>query len=302
MPLYPWLMSAGGHLGLSLSAAGMMVSFIFAFLTLVGVWILIGPSWSVRSLSCLALGAVFPGVVYEYALFPISLLSFVTVCFILLLTRRRFALAGLFGAAGVVSYPSGFLLAPIAFWCITVNDRGRTLLAWAGRVVRSAGIPLAGAIAFLVGLQIWVGNWDAFFKVTHTTGSALSNPIGTFIGAITQRPVPFYWGEPNPGYNYFAPKVQNVFVAVVALGLISVTLLRRPISRLDRHLIIYVAITWFIPLCLGPTLSRYRTDILILPAVVLARNLPSLVQIAAIGLSCYLAYGIGILFFQAKII
>ena len=75
-PLYPGSISFLGHLGLSLPVAGMVLSFLFAYLTLQALWVLIGPAWSFSSLCCLALAACFPGMIYYYALFPVSLLTF----------------------------------------------------------------------------------------------------------------------------------------------------------------------------------------------------------------------------------
>ena len=45
-PLYPWLMSLVGHLGVTLPVAGMLLSLLFAYLTLQAVWVLIGPAWT----------------------------------------------------------------------------------------------------------------------------------------------------------------------------------------------------------------------------------------------------------------
>ena len=59
-PLYPGLILILSHLGLSLPVAGMVLSFLFAYLTLQALWVLIGPAWTFSSLCCLAFAACFP--------------------------------------------------------------------------------------------------------------------------------------------------------------------------------------------------------------------------------------------------
>ena len=72
-PLYPLAMRLLGGLGLGLPRAGLALAELFALATLGLVWWLLGASLRPAELACLALAAVFPGSIYEHALFPVSL-------------------------------------------------------------------------------------------------------------------------------------------------------------------------------------------------------------------------------------
>ena len=118
-----------GHLGLSLPVAGVMLSLLFAYLTLQVLWVLIGPSWTFSSLCCLAFAACFPGMIYYYALFPISLLTFLSVLCLLLFIRRRYVLAGLVGALCAWAFATGPLIGVVLLVAAVFVVRWPGLLA-----------------------------------------------------------------------------------------------------------------------------------------------------------------------------
>jgi hypothetical protein len=66
-----------------------------------------GASPRPANLACLALAAVFPGSVYEHALFPVSLAVAAGMAFLGLAARRRWTAAGLAGAAAAAAYQPG---------------------------------------------------------------------------------------------------------------------------------------------------------------------------------------------------
>ena len=105
-PLYPLLIAFLGHLGLSLPVAAMVITVLFAYLTLQAMWMLIGPAWSFSSLCCLAFAACFPGMVYYYALFPVSLLAFFAILCLLLFIRRHYLCRGSSAPSVVGPLPS----------------------------------------------------------------------------------------------------------------------------------------------------------------------------------------------------
>ena len=78
-PLVPWLISLLGRIGVSLPVGGMVLSILFAYLTLQAMWVLIGPAWTFFWPDCLAFAACFPGMIYYYTLSPVSLLTFLAV-------------------------------------------------------------------------------------------------------------------------------------------------------------------------------------------------------------------------------
>jgi len=298
-PLYPGLIAMLGHLGLPLPVAAMALSILFAYLTLQMIWVLIGPSWSFSHLCCLALAACFPGMVYYYALFPVSLLTFLAVLCLILFIRRRFLLAGLVGALCTWAFALGPLIVVVLLVAVVLVERGPALRH---RAARTAGVALAGFVAVLLLTQWWVGNWTDYFKDQSKYGNGLHDPVTTFVMAFTGGPPSKYpLQDPNPGYNYLIPKAQTAFVAALVIGLIVWTLRRRPVSRADWVLLSYTVVFWLAPLVDGPTLGRYRMEALLVPCVALCTRLPRVLQVALVGVAAVLAVGLAQLFTRSLI-
>ncbi len=299
-PLYPGLIALLGHLGLSLPVAAMVLSFLFAYLALQALWVLIGPAWTFSQLCCLAFGACFPGMVYYYALFPISLLTFLSVVCLILFIRRQYLLAGLVGALCAWAFATGPLIGVVLLVSAVFVVRGKDF--W--RVTaRSAGIALAGFGALLVAWQWWVGDWSAYFKTSAKYGDGLHDPITTFVMAFTGGPAARYpLQDPNAGYDHVIAQAQTAFVAALVIGLIVWTLRRQPVSTADRVILIYTVVVWVVPLVAGPSLSRYRLEALLVPCVALCTRLPRGVQVALVGTSAVLAVGLASLFTKNLIV
>jgi hypothetical protein len=301
-PLYPWLLSLSGHAGISLPVAGLALSALFAFLTLLCMWLLIGPDWSLPALSCLALAACFPGMVFDYSLFPVSLASFLSIAFLLLLVRRRYLISGLAGAVCAWTFPTGLLMAPVAFLAVLLGDRGRSFGSWLSRTVRSAGVAAAGAGALFVAFQVWVGNWSAYLAVQSKYGNGLSNPFATFVAAFSgAAPAPYPVQGPNPGYNYLVPEAQTAFVAAIVILTVVMALIHRPVGAVSSALVVYTLAVWFVPLLDGPSLSRYRVEALLVPCAALFLRLPRVVQVGAVVIAAVLAVGLASLFIQNRL-
>ena len=293
-PLYPLLIALLGHLGMSLVVAGMVITVVFAYLTLQAMWVLIGPSWSFSSLCCLAFAACFPGMVYYYALFPVSLLAFLAILCLLLFIRRHYLWSGVVGALCCWAFAIGPLIGVVLFVAALLVDRGPGF--WR-IVVKSAGVTFAGFAAWLLTNQLWVGNWRAYFMSQAKYDNGLHDPISVFITAFTGGPAaPFPEQDPNPGYDYLIPKAQSAFLAVLVIGLVVWTLRRRPVTRTEWVLLSYTVIFWVLPLVDGASLSRYRMEALLVPCAALCTRLPRVVQVALVGIAAVLAVGLTTLF------
>ena len=299
-PLYPGMMAALGHLGLSIPASGVLLSLLFAFLTLQVVWLLIGPSWRFAPLCCLAFAACFPGTVYLYAIFPVSLLTFLSALCLLLFIRRRYLAAGLVGASCAWAFATGPLIVVVLLMGAVLVDRGPDLWRIAAK---TAGIAAGGFAALLLMYQLWVGDWSAYFKTSAKYGNGLHDPIADFVTAFTGGlPAKFPLQSPNPGYDYLVPKAQTAFVAALVLGLVVWTLTRRSTGRTGWLLLTYTVVVWLVPLMAGASLSRYRMEALLVPCVALCPRLPRVLLVALTGSAAVLAVGLAVLFTRGQII
>jgi hypothetical protein len=299
-PLYPLLIAFLGHLGMSLPVAAMVITVVFAYLMLQAMWVLIGPQWSFSSLCCLAFAACFPGMVYYYALFPISLLACLSIVCLLLFIRRHYLWSGIVGALCCWAFAVGPLIGVVLFVAALIVDRGPGF--WR-IVVKSAGVTFAGFVLWLLTNQLWVGNWRAYFMSQAKYDSGLHNPISVFITAFTGGPAaPFPLQDPNPGYNFLIPKAQTAFVALLVIGLVVWTVRRRPVTRTEWVLLSYTVVFWLLPLVSGASLSRYRIEALLVPSAALCTRLPRVVQVVLVGVAVVLAVGLTNLFTRNQLI
>jgi hypothetical protein len=293
-PLYPGLMWLLGHLGFMLGTAGMVLAAVFAYLTLQSVWVLIGPSWSFSKLCCLALAACFPGMVYYYALYPVSLLAFLSVVGLILFIRGHFLSAGITGAFCAWAFAVGPLIGVVFLLAALILHRGPSFWKVA---LQTTGVAFAGFAALLAFSQWTVGNWQAYFLIQAKYNNGLHDPVATFLSSFTGGPPAKYpLQDPSPAYQYLVPKAQTALVAALVIGLVVWTFRSRQVSRANWVILSYTVVFWIAPLLDGPTLGRYRLEALLVPCTALCTRLPRVIQIALVGTSAVLAVGLTSLF------
>jgi hypothetical protein len=288
-----------------LTWAGLYLADLFAVGMLLLTWVLIGPSWSAPRLLALAFAAVFPGQIYYFAIFPVSLAAFLSLAFLLLLVRRWYVLAGLSAALAAWTYPAGFLLAPVALLYTAIADRGRSFARWLDRVVPSVGIPVIGIVGLALAYQIRVHAWNAYLLVQAKYGNGFHDPVSSFLISIFGGPPARYPIQSlNLGYDYLAPKLQTILVAALVLGLLTagVTVWRRSMTRADWAVLCFTVIVWLFPLTQSIAESRYRSEALLIPCVALVRRLPVVVQGPLVIAAGGIAFGMALLFYQNKLI
>jgi hypothetical protein len=213
--------------------------------------------------------------------------------------------AGLAGAAAAWAYPTGFLLPAVAVIYTAIADRGRSFADWLARVIPSAGIPALGITALLLAYQAWTRRWNAYFLVQAKYGNGFHDPVAIFLASLTGgAPARYSVAGPNLGYRYLPPKVETVLVAVLVLTLAAAALTRwrTSLTRVDWVVLCYTVLVWLFPLTQSIAVSRYRSEALLVPAVVLVRRLPVAVQIALVAVAAWIAFGMAGLFFQARLI
>ncbi|TMA10201.1 MAG: hypothetical protein E6J86_16050 [Deltaproteobacteria bacterium] len=99
--------------------------------------------------------------------------------------------------------------------------------------------------------------------------------------------------------------VVTAFQTLACLVLVASAAYRaRSYAASDREVLalIYVAIYWLAPLALGGNLALYRSEALLLPAVVLVPRLPRATQIAFLIANTVLTIPMAILFFRSVLV
>jgi len=297
-PLYPWTMNAVSRLGLSTLQAGVLIAAVFHLLSLVVLWALAREPGRPSRFLVLLFAAVFPGAVYQHAVFPVSMMTFFTLGFLYLLGTGRWVLAGASGAAAAASYISGVLLVPIALPA-TVLAGGRRP-DW--RAVLRSGITTvivaAGFVGVLVAQYLAVGIWGAYFQSTRKYRVGIQNPIPNFASKVS----PYFdrlHGAPITKRQYIEA-VQTLTVAGIVVLVVGATLLaltRGRLSRTDWAVLGATLALWVFPHVAGTSASQYRSEALLLPCALLARRLPVVLQIGLVAVSVALLWTVAPGFF-----
>src|SRR6476646_2846783 len=163
-PAYPWLVGGLHTLGLPLRGSAVALSWFCIGATIALLWTIFGRRASVATIGALLYAAFAPGQVYDYAIFPLSLLALCTTAHLWLLTRDRFVAAGLVGAIAALSYPLGALLVPVsAIWLLAA--RGHRLRERLRRTACASGLTLAGLAVLPVDQVLETGRWNAYMLV-----------------------------------------------------------------------------------------------------------------------------------------
>jgi len=299
MPGYPILVRAVGVTGLDLVTAGVLVSSVFALLTLVLVDVAFvrRETWRVR-LATLGLAAFFPGFVYFHAAFPMSLAAFLQILMVRQLAREDWLSAGMAGWGLALSYTTGALAAlpgAAAPWLRPSQGNWRERLR-ASAV--SGGLCLAGAATVLLVHWWTTGAWNALLLSQHKYRRSAWFPLGTLL-RLMKRMTWVEWDDPR-----MLDGAQAVLVACIVLSAAAVVLWRwRRASPLDLIALSCALVFWLGPMTSGPRGNAfYRTEALILPVVLVTRRLPFACQVILLVMSAIAGFGLARLFFQGRVV
>ena len=294
-PAYPWLVRALHFVGLPLGGTAVAVSWFFGAATLVLLWnTFFKRRTDVTALGALVYAAWAPGQIYDYAVFPLSMLAFFTVASLWFLHRGRYVAAGLSGAVAALTYPLGVLLIPVsALWLLA--QRGSPWRARLRRTAYASGIAALGVVALLIDQRIETGHWNAYFLVQDKYHHSLQNPIAATRDSLR----PLVHGSPFALLT--APAFQTAVVTAALLAVLVHTLLhRRTADRLDGLLIMWALATWALPLSQA-AVSIQRSQAALLPLAILLRRLPRPLLFALIAAAVPVAVAMEKLFLQGKI-
>jgi hypothetical protein len=221
-PLYAWLLKF---------ASGALLSLAFEAVLLYVIW-----RWLLRekSLPALMLAAVFPGGIYQQAVFPISLFL---LCAVIFLVSERPEPAGL----AAMAYPTGLLLVPVAL---------------VKRNYRAALVVAAGFIAVMAVMRMQTGHWNAYF-LTQDKYAFHFAPFDTFFSRLK----PLVNARYRSGVGIATALQMLLVVAMLGLGLSR--------WRTNPQIAAYSLAYWLFPLCVGGHIAFYRAESLLVPLVVL---------------------------------
>jgi hypothetical protein len=273
-PAYSWLVGGLHAVGLPLRGSAVVLSWFLTGATIVLIWAtFLQRSVRATALTALVYAAFTPGQIYDYAVFPLSLLAFSTVLSLWLLYRERWVTAGIAGAVAALSYPLGVVLIPASATWILLDRKvpGRERVR---RTVLASGLMLAGPALLLVVQRLETGSWNAYFLVQDKYHHMLQNPIVATWRALT--PIV----DRSPFTLAQAPVLQTALVTgTLVLVLAHAALRHRSLDRLDGLLLLWALATWAFPWSQSHV-SHQRGEAALLPLAILVARLPWPVSLA----------------------
>ena len=267
-PAYPAVAAVLSAVGIPLLTAALALSWLFTAATVALLWgTFLERRVSLAALGALAYAAFAPGMVYDWAIFPLSMLAFSTVAFLWLLIQGRWVAAGLAGAVAGLTYPVGALVAlPAAAWLL-VAPAGSGMCERVRRAAIVAGLSLSGPL-----LPCWCsGQPRPLERVLPRAGEVRARPPQPAQGGRRRvrradRRLVFQIAH--------APAAQTVLVAAMLLCvLVDLGRRRRTAPRADWLIAVWAVVTWLLPHAQA-NLSTYRSQAALLPLALLVRRLP----------------------------
>jgi hypothetical protein len=281
-PGYPLLIAAAVAVGLPLQPAALAISWLAWAATLVLLWRWFPP----RRLAPLACAAFAPGLVYLYAVFPLSLLTLAMVVFIRNLARNP-RLAGAAGAVAALTYPLGLALVPVIALVYVFQSRGSVR-----RVLVLAGPAVVSGLGFLLAQRLQTGRWTAYFDVAKGYGG-WHDPVTSITDWLR-----VLWNSSGP-FGYWAVPIWQFLLVTVLLAVSAVAVIR---SRAPRQVILLVwgVGVWFLPL-LQSHQSLWRSEAALFLGPLLAL-LPRRIVWGAAAALAVAAFGVAHEFFAGTLI
>lgn len=286
-PGYPLLLAGAAAVGIPLEPAGVAISWLAWAATLVLLWRWFLP----RRFGPLACAAFAPGLVYLYAIFPLSLLTLAAVVFMRFLDRNP-RQAGAAGAVAALAYPLGVVLVPVVTLVHLWQRRHSRGLVARGLVL--AGPALACGAAIVVAQRLQTGRWTAYFDLANTYGG-LHDPVTTLTDWLT-----VLRQAANP-FAYALVPVWQLLLVTALLAIVAVAVVIRRRGRREIALLAWCIGVWFVPLVQSHQ-SLWRTEAALVLLAPLLTLLPRpLVWVAAAAL-VVAGYGVAHEFFAGTLV
>jgi hypothetical protein len=284
MPLYSILMRGVMIFGVEAVVAGVFLSGLFHLATLGLLWnrflVDIGGG---KAFCCLLIAAFWPSMVYQHAVFPISLVVFLSLLCMDQMLAGHWWLAGLSGMLASTAYGTGFLIGPAACLFLLLPPYGgarwKTIV---GRAAIVGGLTMLGLGLVLGAHQVLVGKWNAFFLTQAKYGHGIHNPASILYQQI----------EISMNAD---PTKSRVWLQITVVAMATIFACAwaawkwNKRSAMDRLLAVFAAVFWIFPLVMGLGVAPLRPAACMMPMAAMARKLPIPAQLLLLGVCGILA-------------
>jgi len=304
LPGYPYVLRGVHELtGMSVAASGVLMSTLFALAALMMLWVgVLKDEPRARGLLLLLLFAVFPGAVYNFAIFPNSMALAGIVGTVVALRQKRVVLATVAMVVAAAAYPSVIYAFPaFAFALIAVDPQCRTAL----RVVRRvclALLALTPYVALWIHDQVVFHRWNLYSQIQSDAGVTVlppKNPLSIVwhlvvkrdtITQVLQGPTASWW------------IAAQFLIATMLIGTAVFVAWRHRRLGLDLATEIYpvlIGLSVYTGVFLsGTTGGVYRGIVIAAPAVLIFRRVSTRVLITVLIVTTIVTIGISTLYFD----
>jgi hypothetical protein len=301
-PGYPVLLHVVKAAGLPLAAGGAFLSSVFLLVAFAVLWI--GflrdlPRW--RATGLLALAAAFPGVVYGFAVFPMSMeLLGVSVMFVALQRRRR-VVAVLAAAVAVAAYPEAAVLVGILGLSYALAERRS--VAEVARRMALAAIAALPLLALVIWDAVNLHHWNAYSLEANPNQRLIHDPLAALwylavrhAGVWSRNAVLLRW------VGWQAAVTAVIFAAAALSVVLGLLQNRRGAMAVEMTMLGAVLAMWVFSLMTVSKSGPYRGVLGLMPVVVLLRRAPAPAVWAGAVICAVVTYNVSGFFFSSGLV
>lgn len=306
-PFYPFLIYCLHTLtGWSSAMCGVLLShaFFIGFLYVVAKIIDV-KTFQLSNVLTLLLCGIFPGGIYYFSIFPMSLMVFLISLIFWAFTVEKYALAAIPAMLVAVCYSSAIILFfSFGIYLIYVFFRNRQqkhlryvlsefVLQWQQKGILRAlllfvMLPGAAGLFCLYTYDYWAtGRWNAMYMVQNKYGHLLYSPL-KHLGNHWQ------YFMAHQGQNIAWIDFHNIFFFFTIPILIY--LLVKSKHKLTPLLVIFTLIMWYIPYSISIKVSLYRSIGLLAPAMAFIHPVSNKIKLAIVLVFAVFYYFMGLLY------
>lgn len=287
-PGYPVLIALLSKTGLAPEPAAWYLSLFFLICLGAGIARLSGfTSFNLHGALVMSLAATWAGSIYYASMFPVSLLLTCIIWGIYFLSRDKPLWVIIFSLLASLSYSTGFLTG-MALGLAALFVIQETTRKWTTALLCVAA-SLSGLAIYFIHLHLTVGHWNAFLLVQEKYGHGLRIPLVSMFQHLFKLPV-------GADIITVMAYVQTTLVLLL-YGFLTYFFFRRKLYQNRIYLMAFILMSayfWF-PWTIGGNLSRYRSESLLLPGVLLIHQSPVkykwTMQVIQLFLAVYMCIG-----------